>query len=112
MVRCIDLTLRSKEKSQSSSEQSSTVPWCTKPAALSRMSVLPTRLAIAATAALSRASSFAISAMPSLLSAASLLSSMIGGEHGGAFARKSQRAGAADARRGRGHKCALAFQTV
>ena len=26
MVRCIDLTLRSKEKSQSSSEQSSTVP--------------------------------------------------------------------------------------
>src|SRR6186997_2932610 len=29
MVRCMDLTLRSKEKSQSFSEHSSTVPWCT-----------------------------------------------------------------------------------
>src|SRR5882724_549635 len=40
------------------------------------MSVLPARLAIAATAALSRASSFATSAMPSLFSAASLPSSI------------------------------------
>src|SRR5439155_22880036 len=32
MVRCIDLTLRSNEKSQSDSEQSSTQPWWTKPA--------------------------------------------------------------------------------
>src|SRR5438105_2153396 len=76
IVRCIDLTLRSNEKSQSSSEQSSTVPLCTKPAALSRMSVLPARLAMAATAALSRTSSFATSAIPSLLSAASLASSI------------------------------------
>ena len=36
----------------------------------------------------------------------------IGGKHGGAFARKGQRAGAADARRGRGHECALALQAV
>src|SRR5260370_16922268 len=40
------------------------------------MAVLPARLAMAATAALSRASSFAISAMPSFLRSASLLSSM------------------------------------
>src|SRR4051812_2699071 len=40
------------------------------------MSVLPARLAMAATAAVSRASSFATSAMPSLLSAVSLASSM------------------------------------
>ena len=36
----------------------------------------------------------------------------IGRENGGAFARKGQRAGAADTHRSRGHKCALAFQTV
>jgi len=34
MVRCMDLTLRSNEKSKSSSEQSRMVPWCTKPAAI------------------------------------------------------------------------------
>ena len=42
IVRCIALTLRSKEKSQSSSEQSRTLPWWTKPAQLNRMSIGPT----------------------------------------------------------------------
>src|ERR1700688_2551310 len=75
-VRCIDLTLRSIEKSQSSSEQSSTVPLCTTPAALSRISIGPTRLAIAATAAVSRTSSRATSDTPSLASAARPFSSI------------------------------------
>src|SRR5215470_14338089 len=75
MVRCMDLTLRSKEKSQSSSEQSMMVPWCTKPAALSRMSVLPTRLAKASTSAVLRTSSRAVSAMPSVASVARPFSS-------------------------------------
>ena len=46
IVRCMDLTLRSKEKSQSSSEQSSTVPWCTKPAALNSTSTRPEPLGL------------------------------------------------------------------
>src|SRR3954452_10751479 len=75
-VRCIDFTLRSNEKSQSSSEHSRTVPWCTKLAALSRMSTLPTRLAVALTAAVSRTSSRATSDTPSLASWASRLSSI------------------------------------
>jgi hypothetical protein len=29
IIRCMDFTLRSNEKSQSRSEQSSTLPWCT-----------------------------------------------------------------------------------
>ena len=65
MVRCIDLTLRSKEKSQSFSLQSSTVPWCTKPAALNSTSTGPYFLAMAWMAAVSRASSAAHSATPS-----------------------------------------------
>ena len=36
----------------------------------------------------------------------------IGGKHGGTFARKSQRTGAADACGRRRHKCAFAFQAV
>ena len=76
MVRCMDLTLRSNEKSKSSSEQSRMVPWCTKPAALSRMSILPTRLAKALTSAVLRTSSRAVSAMPSLPSVAMPLSLM------------------------------------
>ena len=36
----------------------------------------------------------------------------IGGKHGGAFARKSDGTGAADACGRRGHKCAFAFQAV
>src|SRR4051794_398994 len=75
-VRCIDLTLTSNEKSQSSSEHSSAVPWCTKPAALSRMSMLPTRFAVPATAAVSRTSSRATSDTPSSLSEARPFSSI------------------------------------
>src|SRR5947209_1885684 len=75
MVRCIDLTLRSKEKSQSASEHSSTVPWCTKPAALSRISTVPARFAMASTAAVSRTSSFATLATPPLFNAARFSSS-------------------------------------
>src|SRR3954447_26242805 len=75
-VRCIDFTLRSNEKSQSSSEHSRTVPWCTKPAALSRMSTLPTRLAMAFTAAVSRTSSRATSDTPSFASCARPFSSI------------------------------------
>ena len=112
MVRCIDLTLRSKEKSQSSSEQSRIVPWCTKPAALSRMSILPTRLAKALTSAVLRTSSRAVSAMPSLASVARPLLIDVGGDHGGAFARECDRAGAADARRGGGDEGAFALQAV
>ena len=37
---------------------------------------------------------------------------MIGGEHGGAFARKCERAGAADAGGGGGDEGAFAFQAV
>src|SRR5437868_7626033 len=75
-VLCIDLTLMSNEKSQSWSEHSSTVPWCTKPAALSRMSIVPTRLAIATMAAVSRTSSRATSDTPSLVSGARPVSSI------------------------------------
>src|SRR5215831_12376322 len=61
-VRCIDLTLRSKEKSQSDSLQSKTVPGCTKPAQLTRMSGGPnastTSCASASTAAVEQTSSF------------------------------------------------------
>ena len=64
MVRCMDLTLRSKEKSQSASEVSSTVPWWTKPAALNSTSTGPSRFASASMAAVSRASSFTHSATP------------------------------------------------
>src|SRR5258706_2435600 len=60
-VRCMGLTLRSNEKSQSCSLQSSTVPGCTKPAQLTRMSGGPnafiTSCASAATAAVERTSS-------------------------------------------------------
>src|SRR5262245_29394906 len=64
IVRCIDLTLRSNAKSQSSSEQSRIVPWCTKPAALSSTSMVPTLRASSVTAELSRTSSGTTSAMP------------------------------------------------
>src|SRR5262245_55036465 len=47
MVRCMDLTLRSKEKSQSFSEHSSAVPWCTWPATLTRISGAPNSLMVA-----------------------------------------------------------------
>src|ERR1043166_4256979 len=57
----MDLTCRSKEKSQSSSEQSSTVPWCTKPAQLASTSsgpyLRPTSLARPSIAAVERTSS-------------------------------------------------------
>src|SRR6185436_12023533 len=76
MVWCMDLTLRSNEKSQSCSEQSRMVPWCTKPAALSRMSIFPMRLAKASTSAVLRTSSRAVSAMPSLPRVAMPLSLM------------------------------------
>src|SRR3954451_5328913 len=49
MVRCMDLTLRSNEKSQSRSEHSSTVPWWTKPAALTSASMGPVSRASAST---------------------------------------------------------------
>ncbi len=76
------------------------------------MSVLPARLAMAATAALSRTSSLATSAMPSLLQRGELGLVDVGGEHGCAFARKSHRAGAADSDGGGGDEGALAFQAV
>src|SRR6202022_57466 len=75
-VRCIDLTLMSDEKSQSSLEHARTVPCSTKPAALSRMSIGPKRFAMAATAELSRTSSRATSDTPPLESAASPFSSI------------------------------------
>src|SRR5271170_2763706 len=62
IVRCIDLTLRSNEKSQSASEQSSTLPWWTKPAQLKRTSIAPISRASAATASLERTSSLRFSA--------------------------------------------------
>ncbi len=58
IVRCIDLTLRSNEKSQSPSEHSSTLPWCTKPTQLKRTSIGPISRASASTASLERTSSF------------------------------------------------------
>src|ERR1700722_3280257 len=62
IMRCIDLTLRSKEKSQSASEHCSTLPSCTKPAQLTRMCGAPNSLvtdcASASTAAVERTSSF------------------------------------------------------
>src|SRR5215471_6817268 len=57
IARCMDFTLRSKAKSQSASDVSSTVPWWTKPAALKSTSTGPSRLAIASIAVVSRASS-------------------------------------------------------
>src|ERR1700687_965484 len=61
IVRCMDLTLRSKEKSQSSSEQSSTEPWWTKPAQFTSTSTGPTlrpmSFASASTASVERTSS-------------------------------------------------------
>src|SRR6185295_18934791 len=64
IVRCMDLTLRSKAKSHSWSVASSTLPWCTKPAALKSTSTAPSRLASASIAAVSRASSAISSATP------------------------------------------------
>src|ERR1700754_1363998 len=76
IVRCIDLTLRSNEKSQSCSEHSSTLPWCTWPAQLTSTSSAPYSAAIclarASTDAVERASSFKRFA---LLLPSSLLSS-------------------------------------
>src|SRR5437588_7445510 len=61
IVRCIDLTLRSKEKSQSASEQSSTEPWWTKPGQFASTSTGPTSRPIswasASTASVERTSS-------------------------------------------------------
>src|SRR5580704_10829793 len=57
-VRYMDLTLRSKEKSQSCSEQSRMVPWWTKPAQLKRMSMGPSSAAREFTAWVSRTSNF------------------------------------------------------
>src|ERR1700722_256104 len=54
--RYIDFTLRSKEKSQSDSEQSRIVPWWTKPAQLKRMSMAPSSAAREFTALMSRTS--------------------------------------------------------
>src|SRR5438034_703299 len=72
IVRCIDLTLRSKEKSQSSSEQSSTQPWWTKPAQFTSTATGPTLLpmsfASASTASVERTSSFSRTAPRSPLS--------------------------------------------
>src|SRR5216684_2742257 len=72
IVRCIDLTLRSKEKSQSCSEQSSTEPWWTKPAQFTSTSTGPTlrpmSLASASTASVERTSSFSRTAPRSPLS--------------------------------------------
>src|SRR5712692_3946462 len=72
IVRCIDLTLRSKEKSQSSSEQSSTEPWWTKPAQFTSTStgptLRPTSFASASTASVERTSSFSRTAPRSPLS--------------------------------------------
>ncbi len=76
------------------------------------MSTLPTRLAIAATAALSRTSSRATSDTPSLASSASPFSSMSVAKTVAPFARKGERAGAADADGARGHERALALQAV
>src|SRR5262245_7478737 len=70
IVRCIDFTLRSKLKSQSRSEVSSTVPWWTKPAALKSTSTGPSRFAIASMALVSRASSATHSATPASLRSA------------------------------------------
>ena len=64
IVRCIDLALTSKEKSQSSSVVVSTVPWWTKPAQLKRMSTGPYFLAIASTASVERTSSPSVTATP------------------------------------------------
>src|SRR3954453_14124027 len=55
-VRCMDLTLRSNEKSQSRSEHSSTVPWWTKPAALTSPSIGPVSRASASTSCVERTS--------------------------------------------------------
>jgi hypothetical protein len=74
------------------------------------MSVLPARLAMAATGALSRTSSLPTSAMPSLLQGGELASSMSVANHGRAFARKSHRAGAADADGGGGDEARLPFR--
>jgi hypothetical protein len=82
MVRYIDLTLRSKLKSQSLSSHSRMLPPCTKPAQLKSTSSGPISAAMRATAALSRTSSFAVvkpvrpSARASSASAASASSFM------------------------------------
>jgi hypothetical protein len=68
------------------------------------MSTLPTRFAIAATAALSRASSRAV-----VLERREPFLVDVGCKHAGAFARKGDGAGAADSRRACGHECTLAF---
>ena len=76
------------------------------------MSVLPARLAMAATAAVSRASSLATSAMPFALQGCELGFVDVGGEYGGSLARKGHGASAADADGGGGDEGALALQAV
>ena len=56
IVRIMALALRSKAKSHSASVQSRTLPWCTKPAQLKRISTGPICCAKAVTAAVSRTS--------------------------------------------------------
>src|ERR1700733_13063445 len=62
MVRCIDLTLRSNEKSQSASEGVRTVPWGTKPGQLKGTRSGPSSRARASTASFERTSSLRLSA--------------------------------------------------
>ena len=73
---------------------------------------LPTRFAMAATAALSRTSSRATSGDAFLGERSEALFVDVGGKHGGALARKGDGAGAADAHRASGHECAFALQAV
>ncbi len=74
--------------------------------------MVPTRFAIAATAALSRTSSRATSDTPSPASSASPFSSMSVANDRGALAREGHRTGAADSHRARGHERAFALQAV
>ena len=97
IVRCMDFTLRSKAKSHSSSVQSSTVPWCTKPAALNSTSTAPNRLACASIALASRASSFTHSAMPAAFSSPNARIIDVAGDDPCALAGERDGRGAADA---------------
>ena len=109
MVRNIERTFRSNAKSNSSSVASSTVPWCTKPAQLNRMSIGPASAAAAAMAAASSTSSRAVRRPGPAISAtfAALTSVAM---HLGAGGGEGERRGAADALRGGGDEGALAVE--
>src|SRR5882672_716056 len=111
IVRCIDFTLRSNEKSQSSSEQSRMVPMHKDSGVEQNIDLADTlghrgdRGGVARIELGDLGNAFTPQrSEPFLVD--------IGCEHGRAFAREGERTATADSGRGCGHECALALEAV